>query len=367
MPVSRLPLLKRALEHTVSEREWQVRFLPADVVIRCAEQQTLLEAAKEQGLSVRSACRNGICDICVAEYVSGSLAFDSDRGRTVLEQNNQVLCCHAKPLSDIEIVMSSVKGANQIAQQTLAFQIQSVEAHSGQVYRVILTAPAGKAIEFWPGQYLMLHVRNAEGEPMQLPYSIASAPGSWTGADVRQLELHIADASETAHRVIEQLRTEPVVTVTLPMGDCIITPEQLQHEPPEAIVMIAAGTGFAQIKSLAEGVLARRPEQEVHIYWSNREADGFYLPELPVQWAEQYEHLHYHPIIEQGSEGWQGRAGWIYQVIGHDFTDLSHCLVYACGSPNMVYGTLDQLEPIGLTQQNMRSDVFAYAPRPAKN
>lgn len=347
----------------MNESGWRVRFLPADVVIRCSEQQTLLEAAKEQGLSVRSACRNGICDICAAEYVSGTLAFQSDRGRTVLDQDNRVLCCHAKPLSDIEIVMSSVTAPDQISPQTMAFQIQSVDALTGDVYRIVLKAPAGKTLVFWPGQYLMLHVAGDEGEEIKLPYSIASAPGSWTGQDVRELELHIADASEMAHRVIEQLRSEPVITATLPMGDCVFLPEQLQTDTQEAIVLIAAGTGFAQIKSLAEGILSKRPQQEVHIYWSNREADGFYLSDLPVQWAEQFEHLHYHPIIEQSSDGWEGRAGWIYQVIAHDFTDLSHCLVYACGSPNMVYGTLDQLEPIGLTEQNMRSDVFAYAPR----
>ena len=351
----------------MSDQGWRVRFLPANVDIRCSSQQTILDAAREQGLSVRSACRNGICDICKAEWVSGQMDFESDRGQAVLEKENQVLCCHAKPLSDIEIVMSSVTAPDQIPPQTLAFQIHSVEAQSGDVYRVVLKAPAGKTLEFLPGQYLMLHVQGDNGEEIKLPYSIASAPGSWTGQDGRELELHIADASDMAHRVVELLRSEPVVTATLPMGDCFVSQQQLKSDTPEAIVLIAAGTGFAQIKSLAEGILAINPDQELHIYWSNREADGFYLGDLPFQWAHDHEHLHYHPIVEQHSEGWNGRAGWIYQVIGHDFNDLSHCLVYACGSPNMVYGTLDQLEPIGLSESNMRSDVFAYAPRPAKD
>lgn len=347
--------------------EWRIRFLPADVTMECSPQQTILEAAQAHGLSVRSACRNGICDICVAEWRTGQLAFDSKRGRTLLEQENRVLCCHAKPLSDVEIVMTSVIPPDQIPQQTVAFQIHSVDALPGNVYRVVLKAPAGKTVDFWPGQYLMLHVVGDNGEELKLPYSIASAPGSWTGQDVRELELHIADASDTANQVIRQLQEDPVVTATLPMGDCFVTQRQLKNDTPEAIVLIAAGTGFAQIKSLAEGILAVNPNQEMHIYWSNREADGFYLKDLPFQWVHELEHLHYHPIVEQHSEGWNGRAGWIYQVIAHDFDDLSHCLVYACGSPNMVYGTLDQLEPIGLTLENMRSDVFAYAPRPAKD
>lgn len=347
----------------MTTERWRVRFMPADFEIECSSNVTILEAARQVGVKMRSACRNGICDVCVAEHRHGDLAFISERASAVLDNNKRVLCCHALPLSDVEIYMSSVQNPEHKPSQTLAFQVQSVSELPGHVFRVVLRAPAGKPLDFWPGQYLLLHIPNEQGEIQQLPYSIASAPGSWTGDNVRDLELHIANASDTSRNVIAQLQREPTITVTLPMGDCFVTEQQLKATMPDTVVLIASGTGFAQIKSLAEGILAVRPEQEVHIYWSNREADGFYLKDLPTQWAHDFEHLHYHPIIEQDSEGWSGRAGWIYQVIAHDFQDLSDCLVYACGSPDMVYGTLDQLAPIGLTDANMKSDVFAYAPR----
>ena len=347
----------------MSVRQVTVTFQPNNVQVPCRTDQTLMEAVKEQGIRMKIACKNGICLICGGDYRNGEFQFRNPQGQTVLEQNNRVLCCLAQPQTDAEIYMPSVQHPDYKAQQTFTFQVQAVTALNHEVYRVGLLAPAGKTADFWPGQYLMLHLRQPDGEIRQVPYSIASAPGELTGGDRRYLELHIAVNGDTARAVITQLQNDPLVQLTLPAGDCFISPTFLRQHPQQALVMIASGTGFAQIKSLTEAVLALEPQREIHLYWSNRSSDGFYMPDLPLNWAHQYSNLHYHPILEQHSEGWNGRAGWIYQVVGHDFTDLSNTRVFACGSPNMVYGTLDQLQTLGLTEANMHSDVFAYAPR----
>ena len=86
-------------------------------------------------------------------------------------------------------------------------------------------------------------------------------------------------------------------------------------------------------------------------------------PELPQSWQNDFSNFHYHPIIQQHADDWNGRAGWIYEVIHEDFDNLTNVDMFACGSPNMVFGTLDQLEPLGLKESNMHSDVFAYANR----
>ncbi|WP_221793186.1 2Fe-2S iron-sulfur cluster-binding protein [Oceanobacter mangrovi] len=344
----------------------QLHFLPADISISCEPGQTIMDAARAAGIKMKIACKNGICEICKAQLRHGEVEFSNPIGQHVLEKQNQVLCCVAIPTTDTEIFMSNVKHPDDKPQLSLAFQVQSVTAANDEVMVVELLAPAGKALDFLPGQYLMLHVE-VNGEARQLPYSIASAPGSMTGKDVRLLELHIANASDTAAQVIQYLQSQPVVTATLPMGDCFVSASKLQEIGDKPILLICAGTGFAQIKALAEGILALRPDHEVHLYWSNRHSGGFYLNQLPFEWVKQYGNVHFHPILEQATEDWNGRAGWIYQVIQHDFADLSGIHAWACGSPNMVFGTLDQLEPIGLTEANLHSDVFAWATRPTKD
>src|SRR5690606_7014792 len=64
--------------------------------------------------------------------------------------------------------------------------------------------------------------------------------------------------------------------------------------------------------------------------------------------------------------GWEGRCGLLHEAIRADFPDLSGLQVYASGSPAMVYATLDALVEAGMAAQQMRADGFGYAPRPAR-
>ena len=344
----------------------RIRFQPNGVTIRCRSDQTIAEAALEQRVIVPVSCENGVCQICQGERLSGELHFRNELGTTILDHDNQVLCCIAYPRSDVEIYMTDVFAPDHKPSATLACQVKSVEVLADDVYRVILLAPAGKAPDYWAGQYLMLH--HGEGQAAeQIPYSIACAPGSLTGRDSREIELHIAANSDKARDVIHVLQQAVIARVTLPAGDCFINKAFLDTHKGQPLLMVAAGSGFSQIKTLIEATLAIEPEREIHLYWSNRAAVGFYLPDVPQEWAQKHASFHYHPIIQEHADDWNGRAGWIYQVIHEDFDDLSDACMFACGSPNMVFGTLDQLEPLGLTESNMHSDVFAYATRPKKS
>lgn len=341
----------------------RVTFQPSGVQILCREDQSIADAAEEHGVDLFIGCDNGVCEVCKGGYLDGTFRFRNALGQTILEQDDQVLCCVAYPLTDVEIYMEDVLPAGHKPLQTLACQIRSASVLHGNIWRIELLTPAGKSADFWPGQHLLLHIPDASGQPVQVPYSIGCAPGSLTGGDPRLLELFIARGSDWAAHILHWLQQAVVVQVSLPQGDCYLNPQRLQQWQQQPLLMVAAGSGFSQIKSLTEGALAINPEQEIHLYWSNRTLQGFYLADLPVHWAQHFARVHYHPIIEQPTTGWNGRAGWIYQVIHEDFTDLSQVQMFACGSPNMVYGTLDQLAPLGLSRANMHSDVFAYAPR----
>jgi CDP-4-dehydro-6-deoxyglucose reductase len=348
------------------DKTHRVTFQPQGVTINCRSDQSIAEAALEQRVIVPVSCENGVCQICQGERLSGDLDFRNDLGETILDQDNQVLCCVAYPKSDVEMYMTDVFAPDHKPSVTLACQVTAVDVLADDIHRITLLAPAGKQPDYWAGQYLMLHLTSGNGqntEAEQIPYSIANAPGALTGRDPREIELHIAANSDKAREVIKFLKQAVIAHVTLPAGDCVITPAFLKDTYGQPILMVAAGSGFSQIKALIEAVQAIEPEREIHLYWSNRAAVGFYLADLPTAWAKANSHFHYHPIIQKHADDWNGRAGWIYEVIHEDFDDLSNVHAFACGSPNMVFGTLDQLEPLGLNESNMHSDVFAYAKR----
>lgn len=340
-----------------------ITFQPSGTVIRCGSEQTIAEAAAEQGVEIYLGCKNGVCMICQSERISGSFHFRNSLGQQVLSQEDRVLCCVANPLTDSELYMPSVHSPDYIEPMTYACQVARMDLMEDAMWHVELLLPAGKTARFWPGQYLLLHVINADGVEEQVPYSIACAPSDLTGQDPRRIELHIASHTDRAECIVCFLKDATVVKVTMPQGDCFLNKQILSDFQDKPLLLVAAGSGFTQIKSFVEAILALRPEQEVHIYWSNKNAEGFYISELPQQWAQEHANIHYHAIIEEPQTDWNGREGIIYQVISEDFTDLSGVEVFACGSPNMVYGTLDQLAQFGLSEDNMHSDVFSYAPR----
>lgn len=338
-------------------------FHPSGVSIKIRKDQSLQEAALEQGIIIPVSCENGICQICEAKLLSGTAdlrqGYQIAQGKgEILESPNQVLLCLVYPLSDLEIHMPELYAPGKKPEQTIACQIQEVIALNNDVWRIELSAPAGYKPEYLPGQYLELHVAG-----QQLPYSIANAPDT---SDPRRLELQISNHNELTQQILDELSSlkeqNATVRATLAKGDCF-----LNTLPEAPVLLVCAGTGFSQIKCLAEGILALDPQHEVHLYWSNRNLNDFYLYDLPKQWAADNPNFHFHPILEARVDGetdsWNGRAGWIYEVIHEDFDDLSNVQMYACGSPNMVHGTLDQLEKLGLSEANMHSDVFSYAPR----
>lgn len=336
-----------------------VTFRPSGISIQVADNQALQEAAYEQGVILPLSCENGVCQICEAKLLSGKVdqrqgyQVDLQKG-VILESTNQVLLCLTYPLSDLEIFMPEIYAPGHSPQKTLACQVMSVESLNTSVYRIELQAPAGSKLDYLPGQYLELHLAD-----QQLPYSIANAPDP---KQPRRLELQISDHNEMTAGIIAELsqaaKNHNTVKITLAKGECFL--DKLPNQP---ILLVCAGTGFSQIKCLAEAILAQNSDHEVHLYWSNRSLDEFYLYDTPKQWADQFTNFHFHPVLEAGIDSWQGRAGWIYQIIHEDFKDLADVQMYACGSPTMVHGTLDQLEKLGLSEANMHSDVFSYAPR----
>ncbi|MGK0248713.1 MAG: CDP-4-dehydro-6-deoxyglucose reductase [Oleispira sp.] len=348
---------------TASTAFFTVTFQPSNISIHVAENQALQAACFEQGVIIPLSCENGVCQICEAKLLSGSIdqrqgyQVEQKKGE-ILESPNQVLLCLTYPLSDLEIFMPEIFAPGHSPEKNLACQVLSVEALNTSVYRIELLAPAGSKLDYLPGQYLEMHIAG-----QKLPYSIANAPDP---KQPRRLELQISDHNEVTASIIGELKKaadhRSTVKINLAKGDCF-----LNELPKQPILLVCTGTGFSQIQCLAEAILAKDPEHEVHLYWSNRSLDEFYLYDTPKKWAEEFTNFSFHPVLEAGIDSWQGRAGWMYEVIYEDFKDLSDVQMYACGSPTMVHGTLDQLEKLGLSEANMHSDVFSYAPRDTFN
>ncbi len=269
-----------------------------------------------------------------------------------------VFACTCQPLSDIRIKIEGLKGCGELSVKKLNCDITAREKLNHDVYRIRLQMPATASLsaEYFAGQYLDICLPDGK----KSSFSIGSAPDAG-----RDLELHIRHIpdSELSNAIINHVLNENTVAIELPKGDCYLRAQTI--EPDTRLVLAAASTGFAQMKSLVEHLLANQCRNQIHIYWGVRVEEDMYLETLPQQWRAEHPNIHFEPVVSEPekSPNWQGRTGLLPEAILEDFNGFDDVEIFASGSPAMVYALLDACEERGFNEANMHSDVFAYAPR----
>ena len=100
-----------------------------------------------------------------------------------------------------------------------------------------------------------------------------------------QIELHIQASPDwiSAQKVIDALTSGQDVTVELPHGKAC-----LASMPDNPLLLVAAGTGFAQMKSLVDYLRETRYQKSVKLFWGVRKHEDMYLRSLAQQWQEEY-------------------------------------------------------------------------------
>ena len=63
----------------------------------------------------------------------------------------------------------------------------------------------------------------------------------------------------------------------------------------------------------------------------------------------------------QTSDNWQGKTGYVQNLVLEDIPDLSGYQVYACGSPNMINDARALFIKNGLPEEEFFSDAFTFA------
>jgi CDP-4-dehydro-6-deoxyglucose reductase, E3 len=320
----------------------RITLQPSGAVLETQSGERILDAARRLGYDCPQSCRNGNCHVCAALLVEGRVQqadAELDHG--------ELLTCLAEPLSDCVLHWDGVMAPGELAVRELSCQVIDCEAVGGDVHRLSLRAPAGKIPRYHAGQYLLLQREDGE----YAAFSLASAPHRG-----RELELHILARDEATRGLLDFLRRQGFARVQLPFGDT-----HLAELPDGPLVLIAAGTGMAQMHSLIEHCRAAGFKHPVHLYWGARRPEDFY--QLPC-WSDwqQLDNLFLHQVVSDQC-GWSGRCGLLHEAVREDFADLKPLHVYASGSPAMVYATLDALVEAGMDAHQMRADVFAYAPR----
>ena len=261
------------------------------------------------------------------------------------------MMCRSIALTDLELEISAVMAAGNNQPGKFQAKVVDVRSISHDVYRVELQLPRRRELSFHAGQYLSVNLPDAD----PCYFSIASSPSD------QNIELHIQATPEwvSAQKVIDALTSGGEVTVELPHGKAC-----LASVPTRPLLLVAAGTGFAQMKSLVDYLRETSYDQPVKLYWGVRRHEDMYLRALAQQWQDEWPRFTFLPVVGDDEDNdWAGHHDQLVRAVLASGMDWKNVEVHASGSPTMVYTLMDALVDAGLPEEAFFSDVLEYAPR----
>uniref|UniRef100_B1XW13 Oxidoreductase FAD/NAD(P)-binding domain protein n=1 Tax=Polynucleobacter necessarius subsp. necessarius (strain STIR1) TaxID=452638 RepID=B1XW13_POLNS len=321
--------------------------------------ENLLEAALRQGINLPYGCKNGACGSCKGKVVEGQ-ATHGQHSESALSKADQtaggILFCCSHPQSDLLIEAREVQGADDIAIRKVPCRVNAINKPSSNVVILKLQLPAAERFQFLAGQYLEFLLKDGQ----RRAYSIANAP-----EQEGPLELHIRHLPGGLFTdfvfgvTTPALKEKDILRFEGPLGSFF-----LREESKKPIIFVAAGTGFAPIKSIIEQMQVKKIHRPIHLYWGGRRPSDLYLSDLCKSWEKEISDFKYIPVISDAlaEDDWQGRTGFVHQAVMTDHPNMQDFQVYACGAPVMVNAARNDFSAkCQLPEEEFFADSFTSA------
>jgi CDP-4-dehydro-6-deoxyglucose reductase, E3 len=331
-----------------------VHIEPSDHELEVDPGESILDAALRQGLALPYGCRNGACRSCKGRILQGKVAYPNGRPKSLTpldEAQGFALLCMAHAETDLRIAVEEIDSDQKIVVRTLPCRVVAKRQLAHDVIGLELMLPASERLQFLPGQYVDVLLRDGR----RRAFSLANAPRE---DDHLELQIRHVPGGTFSEHVFHHLKERALLRLRGPLGAFY-----LRKKDPRAVILMAGGTGFAPIKGIVEGALADDFPGAMHLYWGVRARRDLYMHELASAWAAEHARLHYTPVLSEPrpEDQWQGRTGFVHQAVIEDFADLSPFAVYASGPPVMITAGRESFIAHGLDPDHFHSDSFDYA------
>jgi NAD(P)H-flavin reductase len=274
--------------------------------------ELILDAALASGITFPHDCRAGRCGTCVARVVDGVTLGGQ------APQRDAIYACQARALADLELqfdVLPSVR--------TVSSRVASLTELTPDVVEVGLKL--ARPIEYWPGQYCSF---TFSGFPQRCFSPTLPADGSTTSAE---MTLHVKRVrnGRVSGALGKTITVGHRLKVEGPFGTAYFRPES-----DKRLVLIAGGTGYAPIVSIASAALKEDRERSIALVVGARKASSLYMieglfqlwryPNVDVTIAISNLQKEISNVVRRGDP-----VDFVPQLAKND-------VVYAAGAPAMV-------------------------------
>jgi 3-phenylpropionate/trans-cinnamate dioxygenase ferredoxin reductase subunit len=227
-----------------------------------------------------------------------------------------IYACQARVVSDMKIITEPVPDT-----VSMSARVADLVRLAPDVVGVCLELP--KPLRYFPGQYCKVQFRGFPERSYSPSYPLEGAP------DSRLMYYHIRriDRGLVSSALGSKIRVGHRVKVTGPLGSAFL---RLKH--PGRTVLVASGTGFAPMWSIAVAAITEQPQRELVFIVAARKLQSFYMHNALCRLA-RFPNVTIIPVVSEAQNvSSVVRSG---RPTDHMPRLSPNDVVYTCGAPAM--------------------------------
>jgi len=310
---------------------------------------SILDSAKQAGLSIPYGCIDGSCGLCKARIIEGHIKKTREYSFRIPEEQQvagYALMCANTAVSDLQIEVKEITTPEALPFQTVEAYFKSYKPISEDVSLLTVLSPPSNRFRFLAGQWA--EVTLVDGLKRNMP--IASCP-----CDDRQLLFHINQDNSPFTAALSSLQTNQLLSIAGPSGNFV-----LNTESTHATVFIACENGFAPVNSLLEHAIALNLTEKIDLFWIARSSRGHYLENLCRAWRDALDDFSYTPLILPGEPGASFDISALHRLLAsikRGSIPIEECDYYVAGPQSFVDTTREYLQNNGALLDNIQCTI----------
>jgi propane monooxygenase reductase subunit len=334
-----------------------VRFEPVGIEIEVDEDQNVLRAAAEQGITLMHGCKEGQCASCKSFVLDGD-DIELDKYSTFAlpdfeREEGFTLLCRTHVYEDVTIELlnydEEMLRSGHPIQQAVA-EVVSNEPVTHDMRHLVMKLVEPREIAFWPGQYVDIAIPDTDATRS---FSMANTSSKETG----QLEfvIKVYRDGQFSHFLDTNLAAGDRLDVVGPFG--VFT---LRDGRDSDLVFVGGGAGMAPILCLLRTLAERGSTRKATYYYGARAKRDLCFEKDLRALEESLPNFRFVPALSEPEEddAWDGEVGMITEVVKRHETDLRASDSYVCGPPPMVEAAMEVLTHLGAPEKNIYYDKF---------
>ena len=339
---------------------YSFRVDPAGAEVQASSDESLLQAALNQGLAFPHNCRAGGCGACKCRLVSGKVKELTDKSYLLSAgelQANYILACQSHPRSDVTVEVTLEPDSPDHAVVSTEATIVGLKPLTADILEVELQLAT--SMPFTAGQYVEVSRFDTHDTPQPVvrSYSFASAPGAESGSDLVRLFIKKVAGGHFTEWLFHAADVGEKLVLKGPYGNFHLRPGT------QPIIAVSGGSGLAPVKAILEQALRdKKSGRDVVLYFGARTQHDLYglqaIAEIQRHWIGRFEFI---PVLsdEPADSDWTGRRGLIPgHLTNASNAAFSQSQAYLCGPPPMVDACVAALVQAGVDQNAVFFDKF---------